>query len=89
MKTAVLFSLVFLVLAIAFLNPASAAATNRCDCVGIVAQHVDDYADYLMDMAPVDIPQEVLEATPEEIGQFVCDHAPPAVLEYAAALLNC
>ena len=91
MKTAVLFSLV--VLAIAFLNPASAAATNRCDCVDIVVdivtQHIDDYVDYLDLPADYHVPDYIADATPEDIAEFICSHAPPAALDYAASLYGC
>ena len=87
MKTAVLFSLV--VIAIAFLNPTSAAATNRCDCVSIVAEHIEDYVEYLDLPADYHVPDYLADATPEDLAQFVCDHAPQEVLDYAAVLLDC
>ena len=87
MKTAVLFSLV--VIAIAFLNPTSAAATNRCDCVAIVAAHVEDYAAYLDLPADYHVPDYIYDASPEDLAEFVCSHAPQEVLDYAAVLLDC
>ena len=87
MKTAVILSLV--VIAIAFLNPASAAATNRCDCVDIVAQHIADYVDYLDLPADYHVPDYIADASPEDIAAFVCAHAPPAALDYAASLYGC
>ena len=91
MKTAVLFSLV--IIAIAFLNPASAAATNRCDCVDvvvdIVTQHIDDYVDYLDLPADYHVPDYIYDASPEDLAEFVCSHAPQEVLDYAAVLLDC
>ena len=86
MKTTVSFS--FVVIAIAFLNQASAAAINRCDCVGIVTQHMEDYGDYLDLPADYGVPDYMMQSTPEAIAEFVCAHHPPAGLDYAA-LLGC
>merc|ERR1712183_887160 len=73
MKTATLFSLAFLVLAIAFLNPASG-----CDCVKFIKSH-QTMPQQLINKG-IRIPKALLAKTPNE----VCAKADRKILDVIA-----
>ena len=79
MKTAVLFSLAFLVLAIAFLTPASG-----CDCQIFMSKTTIKDLNAKLELHGIaQVPPSI--TTPAE----VCSGAPPAIKQHIASITNC